>query len=184
MTFASTYSIVSFIILIAYAVTIISAVYVVISENRNPVRSLAWVTVLMFCPVIGLILYLFFGRSLKNKALISRMMKRKLMHREAVKQVDFTKLPLSGENLQLVKLAHSLMGSVYYPGNGVEIFSNGKELFEKFKKDLLSAEKSINMQFYIFEDDVLGNEISDILIAKAKNGVSAVSYTHLTLPTN
>lgn len=180
MTFASTYSIVSFIILIAYAVTIISAVYVVISENRNPVRSLAWVTVLMFCPVVGLILYLFFGRSLKNKALISRMMKRKLMHRKAVKQVDFTKLPLSGENLQLVKLAHSLMGSVYYPGNGVEIFSNGKELFEKFKKDLLLAEKSINMQFYIFEDDVLGNEISDILIAKAKNGVAVrVIYDHV-----
>ena len=34
--------------IIVYSATILSVIYVVISENRNPVRSLAWVTVLMF----------------------------------------------------------------------------------------------------------------------------------------
>lgn len=34
-------------------------ILVILSENRNPVKSLAWVTVLLLLPVVGLILYLF-----------------------------------------------------------------------------------------------------------------------------
>ncbi len=36
-------------------------VVVILSENRNPVKSLAWVTVLLLLPVVGLVLYMFFG---------------------------------------------------------------------------------------------------------------------------
>ena len=41
-------------------------VVVILSENRNPVKSLAWVTVLLLLPVVGLVLYLFFGRNIKK----------------------------------------------------------------------------------------------------------------------
>ena len=57
---------------IIYVLTILSTIAVVISENRNPVKSLAWVTVLMLLPILGLFLYLFFGRSLKSVVIISR----------------------------------------------------------------------------------------------------------------
>lgn len=53
-------------LLIAYAITVISIVGVVLSENRNPVKSLAWITVLLLFPVGGLVLYIFFGRSIKT----------------------------------------------------------------------------------------------------------------------
>ena len=56
------YQWIGIIALIVYTATILSVIYVVISENRNPVRSLAWVTVLMFLPVIGLILELWCER--------------------------------------------------------------------------------------------------------------------------
>ena len=38
-----------------YALTILSVIAVVVSENRNPVKSLAWVTVLLVVPVVGLV---------------------------------------------------------------------------------------------------------------------------------
>ena len=91
----SPYYVLSFIIMAAYWITIISVIVVVITENRNPVRSLAWVTVLLFLPVVGLIIYIFFGRSIKNEAMLAKMKKRKLLQPELVKQVDFSKLPLS-----------------------------------------------------------------------------------------
>ena len=106
------YQWIGIIALIVYTATILSVIYVVISENRNPVRSLAWVTVLMFLPVIGLILYLFFGRSIKIKAVISKRMRRKLMRKERIKQVDIPKLQLSSESKQLVKLGQSLTGAI------------------------------------------------------------------------
>ena len=135
----SPYYVLSFIIMAAYWITIISVIVVVITENRNPVRSLAWVTVLLFLPVVGLIIYIFFGRSIKNEAMLSKMKKRKLLQPELVKQVDFTKLPLSDSSLQQIRLAHSLMGAVYYPGNDIDIFIDGEALFRQLKDDLKSA---------------------------------------------
>ena len=53
-----------------YAATVLSVVAVILSENRNPVKSLAWVTILLLLPLVGLALYLFFGRSIKNTRMI------------------------------------------------------------------------------------------------------------------
>ncbi|MDE6309710.1 MAG: PLDc N-terminal domain-containing protein, partial [Muribaculaceae bacterium] len=33
-----------------------SVVIIVVSENRNPVKSLAWITVLLLLPVVGIVL--------------------------------------------------------------------------------------------------------------------------------
>ena len=57
---------------VAYAGTILSIVGIIVSENRNPVKSLAWVTVLLMFPIGGIVLYVFFGRSIKNTRMISR----------------------------------------------------------------------------------------------------------------
>jgi len=43
-----------------YIVTVLVILGVILSENRNPVKSLAWVTVLVLFPVVGIILYNFF----------------------------------------------------------------------------------------------------------------------------
>ena len=59
-----------------YALTILGIIAVVVSENRNPVKSLAWVTVLLVVPMVGLILYIFFGRNIQNKRIISRRNRR------------------------------------------------------------------------------------------------------------
>ena len=69
------------IVTIAYFVTILSIIGVVISENRNPLKSLAWVTVLLLFPIGGIILYIFFGRSLKDIRMISRRNRRRLLER-------------------------------------------------------------------------------------------------------
>ena len=49
-------------------VSTVVIIFVILSENRNPVKSLGWVTVLLLLPVVGLILYIFFGRSIKKHA--------------------------------------------------------------------------------------------------------------------
>ena len=63
---------------ILYGVIILGVIAVVISENRNPVKSLAWVTVLLVVPAVGLVLYIFFGRNIQNKHIISRRNRRRL----------------------------------------------------------------------------------------------------------
>ena len=64
---------------ILYGITAVAIVGVVVSENRNPVKTLAWITVLVLLPVAGIVLYIFFGRSLKHVRMISRKKRRKLI---------------------------------------------------------------------------------------------------------
>lgn len=163
-----------------YAVTTITIIGVILSENRNPVKSLAWVTVLFLLPIAGIILYLFFGRSIKNKRMISRRNRRKLRKHERMQNIDKRSISLTNESVQMITLAGTLAASPYYPGNSVEIFTDGKSKFEALKRDLKTAQHSINIQYYIFEDDKIGREIRDILVERCHSGVEVrVIYDHV-----
>lgn len=156
---------------ILYAVVIISCIIVVLRENRNPIRSLSWVIALIFLPFVGFIFYMFFGRSLKGMHLISRRNRRKLLHKVHHTKVNLAETNLSQEEQSLVKLAFSTGKSVLTLNNKIDIFTSGEQKFESLISDLKRAEKSIFLQYYIFTDDRLGNEIADILIEKARSGV-------------
>ena len=163
-----------------YGLTILSTVAIVLSENRNPVKSLAWVTVLLLLPAVGLVLYIFFGRSIKNTHMISRRNRRRLKRRNNIKTTDFDTPHLSPESAQLIKLTRSLNGSKFHNNNGIKIYTNGSDKFSDFKTDLHEAKEYINIQYYIFEDDKIGTEIKDILIGKSREGVKVrVIYDHV-----
>lgn len=165
---------------IAYFITVVSIVGVVLSENRNPVKSLAWVAVLLMFPVGGLVLYIFFGRSIKNKRMISRRNRRRLRDNSRPKtpESDFRHLP--PEQRQLVELARSTVGSPYLGGNDIEVYNDGAEKFEALLRDIRKAQRYIHLQYYIFEDDELGRRIAEALIERASKGVTVrVIYDHI-----
>ncbi len=165
-----------------YALTIFSIIGIILSENRNPVKSLAWVSILLLFPAVGIILYIFFGRSIKNTHMISRRNRRKLKHNftHHATPTDIENTNLSTESVQQINLTRSLHGSHFYIHNGLKIYTDGKSKFEDLKTDLLNATKYINIQYYIFEGDRIGNEIKNILIKKASEGIKVrVMYDHV-----
>lgn len=167
-------------IFLAYAITIVSIIGIVISENRNPVKSLAWVTVLMLLPLMGIVLYLFFGRNIQNHRKLSRRYRRRLKKRAPRSNIMYRELNLSPESMQQIRLAHALGGAQIYDASSIEVFTKGEDKFRSLKADLISARKYINLQYYIFENDKIGTEIADILIERAKAGVTVrVIYDHV-----
>ncbi|MEZ3549930.1 MAG: cardiolipin synthase [Muribaculaceae bacterium] len=167
-------------VILLYSVMVIASVVVVLRENRNPIRALSWVVALIFLPGIGLVFYLFFGRSLKGVHMISRRNKRKLMQDYSPRRVDIRQMELSAEQRSLVILSHSLGRSPFTANNELEIFTDGPSKFASLKRDLENAKRSILLQYYIFLDDRIGNEIADILIRKSKEGlIVKVIYDHV-----
>lgn len=164
----------------AYVASIVSCIAVVLSEKRNPIKSLAWVVALIFLPVAGLVLYLFFGRSIKSKRMISRHNKRKLLSKQGnVAGIDLS-AGLTPESSQLIKLASNLSGIQPQGATDVQIFRWGKDKFDALKMDLKQARNSINLQYYIFSDDDFGQEIAAILMDKARSGLKVrVIYDHV-----
>lgn len=156
---------------ILYAATVVSCIIVVLKENRNPIRSLAWIIALIFLPFIGLIFYIFFGRSLRGQRMISRMNKRKLFTDMAPRHVDLNTENLTRSERNLIKLARNVSSSFYTVNNSMDIFTTGEDKFTALKRDILNAERSIYLQYYIFLDDTLGHEIAQLLMKRAREGV-------------
>ena len=57
---------------IVYLLMVVTTIVVVILDNRNPVKTLSWVLILTFLPLVGLILYYYFGRDVRKEKLISK----------------------------------------------------------------------------------------------------------------
>lgn len=161
-----------------YFIIVIAAVVVVLKENRNPIRALSWVIALLFLPGIGLIFYLFFGRSLRGE-MISQQRRRILRnHQKRPQNKNNFELPRNAKNL--ITLGMEVGGFPLTQNNSVEIFTDGGTKFESLKNDLKTAKKSILLQYYIFLDDKIGSEIADILISKVKQGLEVkVIYDHV-----
>lgn len=168
------------VLVVAYAVTVLSVVGVMLSENRNPVKTLAWMTVLLVVPVLGLVLYLLFGRSIKNKKFMSRRRRRKLKRHEPARPFSPSETGLSHESNQLIHLGQSLMSAPFYQGNSAIHFADGQTKMEALIDDIKKAKRFIYLQYYIFQDDEIGSRLAELLIQKAREGLDVkVIYDHV-----
>ncbi|MBD5289558.1 MAG: cardiolipin synthase [Bacteroides sp.] len=165
---------------VVYYVIAAGCIVVVLSENRNPIRALSWTIALLSLPGIGLIFYLFFGRSLKGISMISRRNKRRLMHDSRQRTSSEAYSALNPDEQQLARLAHNICRAPLTVNNSIRIYTEGDKKFRDLRHDLRAARKSIMVQYYIFSDDALGSEIADILIDKARAGLQVmVIYDHV-----
>jgi cardiolipin synthase len=161
------------IFIVLYSFTTIGLALLVLLENRNPLKTIPWVIVLIFIPGIGLIVYYFFGRDNRRIRIISRRIYKrflKLDHKEIKKQKQiFNELP--GQFLPLANLLKNSNYSAIFKGSDVSVFTNGSDMFDVLMEDMRSAQSHIHLQYYIFQDDVIGNAVRDLLMAKAREGV-------------
>ena len=55
-----------------YVIVVVATIVSVLMDNRQPVKTMAWVLVLTFMPVVGIVLYFFFGQNTRKEKLISQ----------------------------------------------------------------------------------------------------------------
>lgn len=157
---------------LVYLAVILFTIVIVLLDNRNPVKTMAWVLVLVFLPVVGLAFYFFFGRNTRKERLISkkgfsRLSKRPMAEYQAQEALgDFT-----GRN-QLIPFFHRVSNALPFEGNDVQVFTDGYSMYQKLFRRIAKAKHHIHLEFYIFENDAVGRLLRDLLIDKAREGVS------------
>ena len=159
------------ILTVLYVLTVLTVIVVVLSENRNPVKSMAWVLVLVLLPVVGLVIYLIFGRSLKGMSLISRSDLRELRRLSDYSDSNDQELELSDSSRQLIALVNKLAGPHLFEGNAIKLFTTGEEKFTSLLRDIEEAKDYVHVQYFIIEDDAVGRQLIDLLKRKALEGV-------------
>ncbi|WP_165020493.1 cardiolipin synthase [Dysgonomonas sp. ZJ279] len=156
---------------ILYVVTALGTMIVVISENRNPLKTISWVLVLLLLPLVGLIIYYFFGEDSRKQRLISRKMHNELSRNAIEHQDSYEKIVPPKEHKPLINLLDRVGEDPLYEGNEVTFYSDGNEKFEALFEEMEKAQNHIHIQYYIFMDDNIGHKVKDLLIRKAAEGV-------------
>lgn len=163
-------NLVTYILLTLYALSIASVVLVIISENRNPLKSMPWLIVLLFAPVVGLVFYFFFGQNLSKRRNINRRM-RKQLHAYLEEQAQHDR-PATEEHLrpleQLLIQAHAV--PLYH--TSFQIYTDGQSKMEALIKAIEEARHHIHLQYYIFDGDRTGEALREVLMRKAREGVA------------
>ncbi len=162
---------IAFVVLYVYTLT--STISVLLLENRNPVKSLSWVLVLLFLPVLGLIIYLIFGQNLRKQKIISKKSIRLTSNRSQV-SFDINKIDINlidNNQLNLIRMLYHNSDAVAYANNKIDVLSDGKTTFDAMFEAIRNAKNHIHIEFFIFGNDKISNELRELLIEKAKEGV-------------
>lgn len=152
----------------------------ILSENRNPSKSLAYILVLVFLPIIGLLVYYFVGRkpvfkkpAFDRKRVVDRQKMQQYYEqlrfrmKEKLQELDEVIGDLSFPFQYLYAQKQSLISM----DNAVTLLKNGEEKFPALFAALQNARSHIHLEYYIFTADDVGNRIADILIEKHRAGV-------------
>jgi len=167
------------IIALLLLITSIAIAIIVIFEKRSPHKTAAWILALVLLPIFGLVFYLIFGQEYrKNKMFSRRGLKnlgrfRSLSNRQLRKlQKMEMQLPQAAQEKDIiVKLLMNNSHSLLTTGNRLQILNNGAKTFKAIFEALERAKHHIHLEYYIIEDDEIGNKLKELLIRKSREGV-------------
>ncbi len=163
--------IVSVIFIVLYLILVIGLVIMLVLDNRNPVKTMAWMVVLLFLPVIGVILYFFFGRNTRKERLISQKSADMLTKKSLQGFISQSSFELPSEHYSLIQLFRTLNRALPFENNYNEVYTSGYSMVQSLIREISHAKHHIHLEFYIFEDDSIGRLVRDILIDKAQEGL-------------
>ncbi len=159
----------------------------IFTERRQPERSLGWLVVLVFIPVIGLGLFIAFGERMRTGRHLFKEAIRESNQRETgtldlsrerrIVEEELGKM--KGENsrmntdrvLELMTLLYRNNHAIAHPFNKIELLSEPKQTFDSMWEALESATDHIHVEFFIIDDDSTGRYLKEILCRKARAGL-------------
>lgn len=154
-----------------------SLIVVIISQNRHPVKTLAWILILCLLPVVGLVLYLLFGTQKKHLRLISDGSLAQLKESVVSSNEEMVRRTLPDGHTDIATLLWMTNRSVPLAGNDVKVFTTFDDMYSALMEDLGRASDHVNFEFFKFEDDPLGRKVGQLLIDLAGRGVDVrVTY--------
>ena len=157
--------------LAVYVVVIIMVMVRVLMDNRQPAKTMAWMLVLTFIPMLGIILYFFFGQTTRKERKIWQHSMDQLTKHSMLEFVEQKRLHLPNEYRELINLFMNQNWVLPFKNNETEIYTSGYEFFPSLLMEIGKAEHHIHLDTFIIASDSLGQIVADALIDKARQGV-------------
>ena len=165
---------------IVYVLIMILVCLRIVYDTRNNTKTLAYLLLAIFLPVIGILFYFSFGINYRKRKMYSKKLLKddNLAKKLKADIFQYSKNTFEQNNEEVEKsreLALMLLRDGTSPltaNNSVKLLVNGENKFPEVLKALREAKKHIHIEYYIYEDDKIGRAIEDVLIQKAKEGIT------------
>ncbi len=157
--------------LVAYCLVIGATLIALLLDNKQPAKTIAWLLVLICVPLVGWVLYVFFGQNIRKHRLMSQRSIDQLTKRSMLEFAEQEDLNLPESQRPLIQLFTNLNQSLPFKDNQVEVMTDGYGFVHSLLRAIGEAREHIHLETYIIENDPLGYLIADALIDKARQGV-------------
>ena len=154
-----------------YVLIVLIVMLKVLIDNRQPAKTMAWLLVLWALPLVGIVLYFFFGQNTRKERLISQRSLDQLTKRSMLEFVEQRNLRLPDAHRPLMQLFKNQSMALPFKDNLVDIYTSGYQFFPSLLQAISRARHHIHIDIYIFDNDALGRLIADTLIDKSRQGV-------------
>jgi cardiolipin synthase len=155
--------------------TICLVMVAVVTQDRHPATASAWLLFIFLFPIIGLVVYLLFGRTAISRA-------RQQQHAIYVQRLDqlFKRVRNSRYRVRpqiqpylrpIVTLDQNLSHMDILGGNSVELLPDSLGMIKRLAADIDAAQRHVHMVYFEIADDQDGQIVIDALIRVANRGV-------------
>lgn len=175
------YTIVS-ILGVIYLITVVGVIFTILLENRDPIRTAAWVSIVGLVPILGLLAYTIFGQNIRRLSLIHRRYYSRVLRlpNSLRPQSSSAEVDIDAHYHPLITLLQNSTSSTVYPLEQMQILTDGAQYYAQLFEDLRQATEHIHMEVYIFDGAELMDRLEEILVERVQAGVAVrIIYDYL-----
>lgn len=146
----------------------------IITRDMNPSVKLAWIVPILLFPVLGGLMYIFYGHVFVPRKLRKNLLKVKQqeIYEDISGEFSYSAEVLKGENpYRLFKYTEKYNEAPVYRNTDVKYYAVGDDAWPDMLEDLKKAENYIFLEYFIINHGVMWNSILDILKEKVKEGL-------------
>lgn len=149
----------------------------IIFRGRNLSTSLAWLLIIYIIPLLGALLYFFFGELQLGKRRAEKAASMRPPYMENLRLLatqqpnDSSKLPRSPLATAIQQLLANRLGIGALHYNNFRVLNSPDKIFDALLSDISLARRSIRMEFYIWNSAGRVKEIEEALLKAHQRGV-------------
>ena len=143
-------------------------------KDLNPAYRQSWIILIMIFPLFGGVLYYLIGNKRPIKHMRENLEEQEQLHSHEVDLVPDINYLLEEKNEGLAGISKYLRdyaNAPLYMDDPVRYYPSGESMMDDLVNDLKKAKKTIFVEFFIVEYGVMFDQIFDVLIEKANEGV-------------
>jgi cardiolipin synthase A/B len=167
-----------------YALALLSMVFVLLTDDREPSIVMSWLFVLGLAPGFGFVAYVLLGRNFRREARSGGREVQTIREAMAgITDVQKAAAPVltallearpDGPAARVARVAQREGNASVVGADTLEVFYSGKDKFPRLLADLAEAKHTIRLMYLIWERDELTAKVTEILLDRLAHGVEVV----------